>query len=189
MHKIGEKDPAKKGSTAFEICMLTVQCPQCGFPQSVSKAFKGKVKCKACLQEFMVKNIPKKPSKKINVKLIYTDDSGNRREIKIGKYALVYRMPTTNFEVAIKTEYGEFMLGIKSKYFSRKDLKLGKKGHFEIVVTENKIFIRDLESTFGTLVNNTRIIPLKTVYLKDEDEIIVGPTRFKIKIEEIGSYK
>lgn len=49
--------------------------------------------------------------------------------------------------------------------------------HFEIDVERNRIFITDLESTHGTLINGSRLVPHARVELKGGHTIEVGKTK------------
>ena len=54
--------------------------------------------------------------------------------------------------------------------------------HFKLIEEGSKIYVQDLNSTNGTLMNNQSLMPYEKVELKNSDSIIVGEIKYKVEI-------
>jgi predicted component of type VI protein secretion system len=74
----------------------------------------------------------------------------------------------------------QFLIGRDPECHLRPSSPLISKRHCALLVRDGKVFLRDFDSTNGTIVNEQ---PLKgEAQLKDGDEVKVGPLGFRIKI-------
>lgn len=74
----------------------------------------------------------------------------------------------------------QFIIGRDPECHLRPSSPLISKRHCAILMRDSKVFLRDFDSTNGTLVNEK---PLKgEVELRDGDEVVLGPIGFRIKI-------
>jgi pSer/pThr/pTyr-binding forkhead associated (FHA) protein len=80
----------------------------------------------------------------------------------------------------IPIRLSQFLIGRDPECHLRPGSPLVSKRHAAILVRDGKVFLRDFDSTNGTILNAA---PLKgEVELKDGDEVVVGPLGFRVKI-------
>lgn len=80
----------------------------------------------------------------------------------------------------IPIRLAQFLIGRDPECQLRPASALVSKRHCAVLVREGKVFLRDFDSTNGTLVNGK---PLKgETELKDGDEFKVGPLTFRVKL-------
>ena len=56
--------------------------------------------------------------------------------------------------------------------------------HVEVFVSNDRVFVRDLDSTFGTTVNDARLEQARPI--SDDDEIRIGQHAFRVRYEKAG---
>jgi pSer/pThr/pTyr-binding forkhead associated (FHA) protein len=80
----------------------------------------------------------------------------------------------------IPIRLAQFLIGRDPECQLRPVSALVSKRHCAVLIREGKVFLRDFDSTNGTLVNGE---PLKgETELKDGDEFKVGPLSFRVKL-------
>lgn len=80
----------------------------------------------------------------------------------------------------IPIRLSQFLIGRDPECHLRPGSPLVSKRHAAILVRDNKVFLRDFDSTNGTIVNKN---PLKgEIELKDGDEVTIGPLGFRVKV-------
>lgn len=85
----------------------------------------------------------------------------------------------------IPVRLAQFLIGRDPECQLRPASPLVSKRHCAILIRDDKVYIRDFESTNGTLVNQQ---PIKgETELKDGDALKVGPLNFKVRIAEEAS--
>jgi pSer/pThr/pTyr-binding forkhead associated (FHA) protein len=75
----------------------------------------------------------------------------------------------------------KFLIGRDERCHLRAASTMVSKRHCLLLVRENRLFIQDLGSTNGTLVNDRQISG--KVQLSDQDRLTVGPLSFAVSIE------
>ena len=100
--------------------------------------------------------------------------------------------PTDEKENILILENDEITLKINSndivgrsykgaEYFSKYTTVSRK--HCQFIYEDNKWYVKDLESTNKTYINNKAIEPLKNIEIKNEDEISLSRSlKFKVKV-------
>jgi predicted component of type VI protein secretion system len=82
----------------------------------------------------------------------------------------------------IPVRLAQFLIGRDPECQLRPASPLVSKRHCAILIRDEKVYIRDFESTNGTLVNQQ---PIKgETELKDGDALKIGPLNFKVRIAE-----
>lgn len=82
---------------------------------------------------------------------------------------------------AIPINGPQFVIGRDPQCQLRPASPLISKRHCAVLVREGKAFIKDFESTNGTLVNEERVVGERE--LRNEDKLKVGPLEFSVRIE------
>jgi predicted component of type VI protein secretion system len=78
----------------------------------------------------------------------------------------------------------QFVIGRDPQCNLRPASPLISKRHCAVIVRGDKVFLRDFNSTNGTLLNDQ---PVKNeVELNDKDQLKVGPLRFEVRIEALS---
>jgi pSer/pThr/pTyr-binding forkhead associated (FHA) protein len=77
---------------------------------------------------------------------------------------------------------GEFVIGRGDECHVRPNSSWVSRQHCLLRVTDHSVFLRDLGSTNGTLVNGQRILGERDVF--NGDHIQIGPLVFQLLIEE-----
>lgn len=86
-----------------------------------------------------------------------------------------YILKNNDFEIIISDEYYINRGNINNKYIS--------KNHAYLSILDNKLFVRDLESTNGTFINGIKLDSFKDYELKENDEIAFS--NIKLKVEAV----
>jgi pSer/pThr/pTyr-binding forkhead associated (FHA) protein len=82
---------------------------------------------------------------------------------------------------SIPISLAQFLIGRDPECHLRPTSQLISKRHCAILVNEDKAFVRDFESTNGTLVNDE---PVKSErQLRNQDRLKVGPLEFRVELE------
>lgn len=81
----------------------------------------------------------------------------------------------------LKFSPGEFIFGRGPECHIWPNSDWVSRQHCILRVTDNGVFLRDLGSTNGTLVNGVRVVGEQV--LKSEDQIQVGPLVFKVVLK------
>ncbi len=79
----------------------------------------------------------------------------------------------------------QFLIGRDPGCHLRPASPIISKRHCALLLRGNKAYIKDFESTNGTLVNDQRITGEHE--LKDQDALKIGPLEFVVKIEDVQS--
>lgn len=74
----------------------------------------------------------------------------------------------------------QFLIGRDPECHLRPGSPLVSKRHAAILVRDGKVYLRDFDSTNGTLVNKNAL--KGEVELKDGDEVTIGPLGFRVKL-------
>ena len=98
------------------------------------------------------------------------------------KVSLVVKSPGKMENKAIPVPGSQFLIGRDPQCQLRPSSTLISNRHCALLVRSDKLFIRDLVSTNGTNVNDSRI--QGEVELKNNDKISVGPLQFAVLIEQ-----
>jgi predicted component of type VI protein secretion system len=80
---------------------------------------------------------------------------------------------------------GEFVIGRGNECHIRPNSDWVSRQHCMLCVAEERVTIRDLGSTNGTLVNGSRI--LDEFALSHGDQVQVGPLVFEVRLEQVAS--
>ncbi len=103
------------------------------------------------------------------------------------KVSLVVKSPGKMENKAIPVPGSQFLIGRDPQCQLRPASPLISNRHCALLVRGDKLFIRDLVSTNGTIVNGKRIDG--EVELADDDRIALGPLHFAISIERPAPVK
>src|SRR5262249_51651960 len=105
--------------------------------------------------------------------------SGKKRSLM--KLSLVVLTPGKQEGKALKVKLAQFVIGRDPQCHLRPASPMISKRHCAILQRDNKVFLRDFDSTNGTFVNDA---PVKgEVELKDGDTLKVGPLMFTVKLD------
>jgi len=97
------------------------------------------------------------------------------------KLSLVVTTPGKTQGATIPINLSQFLIGRDPQCNLRPASGLISKRHCVIVIRDNKIFLRDFDSTNGTFVNDQ---PVKNeVELQADDILKVGPLAFRVQVE------
>jgi pSer/pThr/pTyr-binding forkhead associated (FHA) protein len=104
------------------------------------------------------------------------------------KLSLVVLNPGRMEGKSIPIMQSQFVIGRDPQCHLRPTSPLISKRHCAVLVKGGRIFVRDFESTNGTLVNDQPIA--RECELHDQDRLKVGPLEFRLEIEQSvpGSY-
>jgi len=80
----------------------------------------------------------------------------------------------------IPIRLAQFLIGRDPECHLRPGSPLVSKRHAAILVRDGKVFLRDFDSTNGTLVNKTAL--KGEIELKDGDEVTIGPLGFRVNL-------
>jgi predicted component of type VI protein secretion system len=84
----------------------------------------------------------------------------------------------------IPVTLAQFVIGRDPQCNLRPASPLISKRHCALIIRGEKVFLRDFNSTNGTLVNDQ---PIKNeIELNDRDRLKVGPLRFEVRIEALS---
>src|ERR1700681_4069558 len=97
------------------------------------------------------------------------------------KLSLVVKTPGKGEGKMVPIAVPTFLIGRDAACNLRPASAMISKRHCALQIRENKVFIRDFDSTNGTFVNDQ---PVKgEVELKNQDQLKVGPLAFQVNIE------
>jgi len=98
------------------------------------------------------------------------------------KLSLVVLTPGKQEGKALEVKLAQFVIGRDPQCHLRPASPMISKRHCAILQRDNRVFLRDFDSTNGTFVNDA---PVKgEVELKEGDTLKVGPLLFSVKLEE-----
>ena len=103
------------------------------------------------------------------------------------KVSLIVKSPGKMENKSIPVPGSQFLIGRDPQCQLRPSSPLISNRHCALLVRGEKLFIRDLVSTNGTSVNDTRI--QGEVELRHDDKISVGPLHFAVAIEKPAPVK
>ncbi len=119
-----------------------------------------------------------KPEEYIPPKITIEDDDNAEIFCKDETYDL------EKAQIVLKCDMGEIKIGnddiigrvaLGKELFKTHD-KISR-NHAQILFSENKLYIQDLESRNGTYLNGNRLVPLSPQWIKDGDEIVFSNVR------------
>lgn len=84
---------------------------------------------------------------------------------------------------ALQFPHGEFVIGRGHECHVRPNSEWVSRQHCLLRVTEQTVFLCDLNSTNGTLVNGQRLFT--QCQLREGDQVQVGPVVFEVHLEEV----
>src|SRR4051794_13033478 len=97
------------------------------------------------------------------------------------KLSLVVLTPGKQQGQALEVKLAQFVIGRDPQCQLRPASPLISKRHCAFIVRDDKAFLRDFDSTNGTLLNDE---PVKgEVELKQDDNVKIGPLHFSIRLE------
>ena len=98
------------------------------------------------------------------------------------------RLSSTRMEgKAIPITLSQFLIGRDPQCHLRPTSPLISKRHCAVVVKGGKVFVRDFQSTNGTLVNDRPVDNECEVH--DKDRLKVGPLEFQLQVEGIPAFE
>ena len=103
------------------------------------------------------------------------------------KVSLIVKSPGKMLNKAIPVPGSQFLIGRDPQCQLRPSSPLISNRHCALLIRGDRVFIRDLISTNGTCVNDTRIDG--EVELQSDDLILVGPLQFAVTIERPAPVK
>jgi len=105
-------------------------------------------------------------------------DEGVEKAIDLSEGAVILARDPEGAELMVKERGRWRRLGVYDCSVSR---PVGREGHAELFVAEGSLFIRDLNSSYGTFVNGERLYPYEPRPLKPGDEVRLATLRFFIR--------
>jgi pSer/pThr/pTyr-binding forkhead associated (FHA) protein len=97
------------------------------------------------------------------------------------KLSLIVLTPGKTQGKAIPVTLAQFLIGRDPQCHLRPASPIISNRHCAVLAKDDKVVIRDFESTNGTFVNGERVKGQKE--LKDNDVIRIGPLEFRIQVE------
>src|SRR5437764_7404431 len=97
------------------------------------------------------------------------------------KFSLLVMTPGKQEGKAIEVKLSQFLIGRDPQCHLRPASPMISKRHCALIQREGKVFVRDFDSTNGTLVNDQ---PVKgEIELHHDDQLKVGPLLFAVRLE------
>src|ERR1043165_6290264 len=97
------------------------------------------------------------------------------------KLSLVVMTPGAQEGKSLDIKLAQFVIGRDPQCQLRPASPVISKRHCALIQRENKVFLRDFDSTNGTFVNDEQI--KGEVELKNNDVLKAGPLLFRVEIE------
>jgi predicted component of type VI protein secretion system len=97
------------------------------------------------------------------------------------KLQLVVQTPGKSEGKAIPITLSQFLIGRDPQCHLRPASALISKRHCALLVREDRVFLRDFDSTNGTFLNDSQV--KGEVELHSDDTLKVGPLLFKVRLE------
>src|SRR5438874_12975497 len=97
------------------------------------------------------------------------------------KLSLIVLTPGKMEGKAIPIKIAQFLIGRDPQCNLRPASALISKRHCALLVREERIFVRDFDSTNGTRVNNEPVKGEQEVF--NQDQLSVGPLQFRVVLE------
>jgi pSer/pThr/pTyr-binding forkhead associated (FHA) protein len=97
------------------------------------------------------------------------------------KLSLVVLTPGKTQGQAIAIKLSQFLIGRDPHCHLRPASPTISNRHCAVLVREDKVFVRDFESTNGTFVNGEKVKGEKEIH--DEDRLRLGPLEFTVRLE------
>ncbi len=101
------------------------------------------------------------------------------------KVSLVVLTPGTHEDRVLSIELSEFLIGRDGRCHLRPASSAVSDLHCALIQHRGEVFLRDLDSTTGTFVNDQRIHG--AVRLRSYDRVRIGPLQFAVRIEAVPS--
>jgi predicted component of type VI protein secretion system len=97
------------------------------------------------------------------------------------KLSLVVQTPGPNLGKVLEIKLAQFVVGRDPQCHLRPASPMISKRHCAVLQREDKVFVRDFDSTNGTFVNDEQV--KGQVELHDGDRLKMGPLLFEVKLE------